>query len=117
PIRLVWFHYPQARTLVMNRWIALLLFPLTAQAALCPDWGANRAKTELSALGRQIAEWDDAYHNHGRSLVADEIYDQARERLQSWHQCFPNALEGLPEPLAGSTGTLAHPVVQTGLRK
>lgn len=101
----------------MTRWIALLLFPLTAQAAPCPDWPANRAKSELSVLSQQIAEWDDAYHNHGRSLIADELYDQARERLQSWHQCFPNALIDLPEPLAGSTGKLAHPVAQTGLRK
>ncbi|OWK49258.1 DNA ligase B [Pseudomonas oleovorans subsp. oleovorans] len=101
----------------MTRWIALLLFPLTAQAAPCPDWPANRAKSELSVLSQQIAEWDDAYHNHGRSLIADELYDQARERLQSWHQCFPNALVDLPEPLAGSTGKLAHPVAQTGLRK
>ena len=101
----------------MTRWIALLLLPLTAQAAPCPDWPANRAKSELSVLSQQIAEWDDAYHNHGRSLIADELYDQARERLQSWHQCFPNALIDLPEPLAGSTGKLAHPVAQTGLRK
>ncbi|WP_343352213.1 NAD-dependent DNA ligase LigB [Pseudomonas sediminis] len=101
----------------MTRWIALLLFPLTAQAAPCPDWPANRAKSELSVLSQQIAEWDDAYHNHGRSLIADELYDQARERLQSWHQCFPSALVDLPEPLAGSTGKLAHPVAQTGLRK
>lgn len=101
----------------MTRWIALLLFPLTAQAAPCPDWPANRAKSELSVLSQQIAEWDDAYHNHGRSLIADELYDQARERLQSWHQCFPNTLVDLPEPLAGSTGKLAHPVAQTGLRK
>lgn len=100
----------------MKRWIALLL-PLTAQANTCPDWPASRAKPELSALGQQIAEWDDAYHNHGRSLVADELYDQARERLQRWQQCFPEALEQLPEALAGSVGKLAHPVPQTGLRK
>lgn len=101
----------------MKRWIALLLFPLAAQAANCPDWPASRAKVELTALGEQIARWDHAYHNLGRSLVADELYDQARERLQTWHQCFPDALDALPEPLAGSTGKIAHPVAQTGLRK
>ncbi|SFO74688.1 DNA ligase (NAD+) [Ectopseudomonas composti] len=101
----------------MTRWIALLLLPLTAQATVCPDWPASRAKSELTALGQQIAAWDDAYHNHGRSLVADELYDQARERLQGWQQCFPDALKRLPEPLAGSTGKLTHPVPQTGLRK
>lgn len=101
----------------MKRWIALLFFPLLAQAASCPDWPTSRAQSELTALSQQIAEWDDAYHNHGRSLVADDIYDQARERLQAWHRCFPGVLGALPEPLAGSTGKLAHPVAQTGLRK
>ena len=86
----------------MKRWIALLLFPLTAQASPCPDWPTDRAKSELAALNQQIAEWDDAYHNQGRSLVADEIYDQARERLQSWHRCFPTARTALADPLAGS---------------
>ena len=97
--------------------LLLLLLPLAAQATPCPDWPASRAKSELAALSQQIAEWDDAYHNQGRSLVADEIYDQARERLQSWHQCFPTARTALPDPLAGSTGSIAHPVPQTGLRK
>ena len=58
--------------------LLLLLLPLAAQATPCPDWPASRANSELAALSQQIAEWDDAYHNHGRSLVADEIYDQAR---------------------------------------
>ncbi|MDP9938638.1 NAD-dependent DNA ligase LigB [Ectopseudomonas alcaliphila] len=97
--------------------LLLLLLPLAAQATPCPDWPASRAKSELAALSQQIAEWDDAYHNQGRSLVADEIYDQARERLQSWHQCFPTARTALADPLAGSTGSIAHPVPQTGLRK
>lgn len=97
--------------------LLLLLLPLAAQATPCPDWPASRANSELAALSQQIAEWDDAYHNHGRSLVADEIYDQARERLQSWHRCFPTARTALADPLAGSSGTIAHPVPQTGLRK
>jgi DNA ligase (NAD+) len=101
----------------MKRWIALLLFPLTAQATSCPDWPLERARIELDALGQQIAQWDDAYHNQGHSLVADELYDQARERLQTWHRCFPTTGKTMPEPLTGSTGTLAHPVAQTGLRK
>ena len=49
--------------------------------------------------------------------MADEIYDQARERLQSWHRCFPATRMALADPLAGSSGTIAHPVPQTGLRK
>lgn len=101
----------------MKHWIALLLLPLAAQAEPCPDWPASRASAELDALARQIAQWDDAYHNQGRSPVADELYDQARERLQGWQRCFPAALAALPEPLAGGAGPLAHPIAQTGLRK
>lgn len=97
--------------------LPLLLLPLTALAEPCPNWTQAHATVELGALSQQIAQWDEAYHNQGRSLVADEIYDQARERLQAWHECFPSALDKLPEPLAGSTGKLAHPVAQTGLRK
>ncbi|QSL90675.1 NAD-dependent DNA ligase LigB [Ectopseudomonas toyotomiensis] len=97
--------------------LLLLLLPLAAQATPCPDWPTSRADSELAALSQQIAEWDDAYHNHGRSLVADEIYDQARDRLQSWHRCFPTARMALADPLAGSSGTITHPVPQTGLRK
>lgn len=101
----------------MQRWIALFLLPLAAQAEPCPDWPAPRASTELSALARQIAQWDDAYHNQGRSLVADELYDQARERLQHWHACFPASAAVLADPLTGATRQLSHPVPQTGLRK
>lgn len=97
--------------------LLLLLLPLAAQATPCPDWPTSRADSELAALSQQIAEWDDAYHNHGRSLVADEIYDQARDRLQSWHRCFPTSRMALAAPLAGSSGTITHPVPQTGLRK
>lgn len=97
--------------------LPLLLLPLTALAEPCPNWTQAHATVELGALSQQIAQWDEAYHNQGRSLVADEIYDQARERLQAWHECFPSALDKLPEPLTGSTGKLAHPVAQTGLRK
>jgi DNA ligase (NAD+) len=101
----------------MKAWIALLLLPLAAQAEPCPDWPASRASAELDALAQQIARWDDAYHNQGRSLVADELYDQARERLQHWRACFPDAAPALAEPLAGAATLLDHPIPQTGLRK
>ncbi|MBF8160086.1 NAD-dependent DNA ligase LigB [Ectopseudomonas hydrolytica] len=101
----------------MKRWIAPLLLPLIAQAEPCPDWPDSRAQVEFAALSQQIAQWDDAYHNQGRSPIADELYDQARERLQRWQQCFAPARQPLPEPLTGSAGPIAHPVPQTGLRK
>ncbi len=101
----------------MKSALLLLLLPLAAQAIPCPDWPDSRAKTEFAALSQQVAHWDDAYHNHGQALVPDTLYDQARERLQHWQQCFAGALGHLPEPLAGSSGKLAHPIAQTGLRK
>ena len=51
--------------------MSLLLLPLTVLAEPCPNWADARAAMELGALSRQIAEWDDAYHNQGHSLVAD----------------------------------------------
>ncbi len=101
----------------MKSVLLLSLLPLAAQAIPCPDWPDSRAKVELAALSQQVAHWDDAYHNHGQSLVADTLYDQARERLEHWQQCFTDGLEQVPEPLAGSTGKLTHPIAQTGLRK
>lgn len=101
----------------MKAWIALLLLPLTALAEPCPDWPGERAGSEIAALSQQIASWDDAYHNHGQSLVADELYDQARARLEHWHACFAGSVAALPSPLVGADGKITHPIAQTGLRK
>jgi DNA ligase (NAD+) len=88
---------------------------LNANAAECPDWQATRASSEIAALQKQIALWDDSYHRQGRSLVADELYDQSRERLNAWRQCF-NQNE-TADPLRTARGTYAHPVAHTGLNK
>ncbi|MGE8361934.1 NAD-dependent DNA ligase LigB [Pseudomonas sp.] len=103
----------------MKRWTALFLFACSLPTwAACPDWPPERASDEIVSLSRQIALWDDAYHRQGVSLIADELYDQARERLGGWHACFPTrAAPAIPDPLAGSTGKTQHPVAQTGLRK
>ncbi|MDH1263022.1 NAD-dependent DNA ligase LigB [Pseudomonas sp. GD03944] len=103
----------------MKRWTTLFLFACSLPTwAACPDWPPERASDEIASLSRQIALWDDAYHRQGVSLIADELYDQARERLGGWHACFPtHAAPAIPDPLAGSTGKTQHPVAQTGLRK
>ncbi|MDA7087574.1 NAD-dependent DNA ligase LigB [Pseudomonas sp. SA3-5] len=103
----------------MKPWLALCLLPLALDclAAVCPDWPAQRATREISALDRQLAQWDDAYHRQGVSLVADELYDQARARLEQWHDCFAEAGAAPPDALASSAGRIAHPVAHTGLRK
>ncbi|MGM0981812.1 MAG: NAD-dependent DNA ligase LigB [Pseudomonadota bacterium] len=86
-------------------------------AGACPDWSGERAKREITALAERLASWDDAYYRQGESLVSDDVYDQARERLSAWQRCFPAAhTAGAPED-ARPAGPVRHPVVQTGLAK
>ncbi|MHC8307781.1 NAD-dependent DNA ligase LigB [Pseudomonas sp. PB3P13] len=87
----------------------------TANANACPDWTADRAIREIAALQQQISRWDDSYHRQGQSLIADELYDESRARLSEWHHCF-NVVENA-DPLRTAGGTVAHPVVHTGLNK
>jgi len=95
--------------------VLLLSFtPLIAHAA-CPDWPFGKAQVEISALQQQIDRWDDAYHREGRSLIADELYDQSRVRLIEWRQCFQQP--AAPEPLCSASGSVAHPIAHTGLDK
>lgn len=103
----------------MPRWIALPLFCLACPilAAPCPDWSASRASAELATLQQQLAAWDQAYHQQGRSPVNDELYDQARERLQDWHRCFPQQAPAELRAELGPPGALPHPIAQTGLHK
>ena len=69
----------------MPRLIALSLC-LFAPACLatCPNWDDARARQEIHQLQAQLAQWDDAYHRRGQSLVDDEIYDQSRAQLDGW---------------------------------
>ena len=64
----------------------LLIAPLTM--ANCPPWTTGQAQQEISTLRQRIADWDRSYHRDATSPIADELYDQAREQLQSWQQCF-----------------------------
>jgi len=93
----------------------LTLLCLNSNAADCPDWPPARALDEIIALQKQIDLWDDHYHRGGRSLVADEIYDQSRAQLNEWRECFDLGLA--PEPLRTAGGKIAHPVAHTGLDK
>ncbi|MFR0690859.1 NAD-dependent DNA ligase LigB [Enterobacterales bacterium AE_CKDN230030158-1A_HGKHYDSX7] len=96
--------------------LALLsCLPLIAQA--CPDWSAEQAPGQIEALRVQLGQWDDAYHRDGHSPVADELYDQARERLRQWQACFPQVPATPEAPLASSAGGIRHPFPHTGLDK
>ncbi|WP_332764608.1 NAD-dependent DNA ligase LigB [Pseudomonas koreensis] len=94
----------------------LLLTLITLHAhANCPDWPPTKAQREITALQTQIDQWDDAYHREGRSLIADELYDQSRLRLKAWRQCF--LIPSPPAPLRSASGPVQHPVAHTGLDK
>ncbi|PJI46587.1 MAG: NAD-dependent DNA ligase LigB [Pseudomonas sp.] len=101
----------------MPRLTLALLLCLPALAHGCPDWTPEQAAEETGALRTQLGRWDDAYHRDGQSPVADELYDQARERLQQWQACFPQTLAAPEAPLASSAGEVRHPFVHTGLDK
>lgn len=101
----------------MSRLILVVLFCLPLAVLACPPWTPERATSELHTLQTQLAQWDDAYHREGKSPVADELYDQARERLQLWQACFPQVLAIPASPLASSAGEVRHPVAHTGLDK
>jgi len=90
---------------------------INAAAAACPAWTPARAHVELDALGRQLQSWDITYHRDGYSPVDDAVYDQARMRYEEWRRCFADVARLDADPLAASRGTVAHPIVQTGLRK
>ncbi|MDN5523048.1 MAG: DNA ligase B, partial [Pseudomonas sp.] len=68
--------------------LMLLLNAPKAWATSCPDWTPQQAKAEVAQLRATLARWDEHYHRQGVALVADELYDQSRERLNHLQQCF-----------------------------
>ncbi|MFK0092729.1 NAD-dependent DNA ligase LigB [Pseudomonas sp. NPDC090592] len=101
--------YPLLFTLLL-----LLRAPL-AWAQQCPDWTPAQVDAEVAQLRATLARWDDHYHRQGIALVADELYDQSRQRLGQLRQCF--GLAASASPLANAGGPLAHPVPHTGVEK
>ncbi|MCJ1883536.1 NAD-dependent DNA ligase LigB [Pseudomonas sp. LA21] len=101
----------------MPRLILAFLLCLPLATLACPQWTPEQAASEVHALQAQLTQWDDAYHRQGASPVADELYDQARERLRQWQSCYPQFAATADAPLASSAGEVRHPVVHTGLDK
>lgn len=97
--------------------IALTLTTLTANAMQCPDWTPATASRSITALQAQIAVWDDSYHRQGISLIADELYDQSRQRLEFWRSCFARPTGSVENPLKTARGPVKHPVPHTGVNK
>ena len=96
---------------MLRIWITISLC-LAARLASA-DCADLPTKADVAQLAEQINQWDQAYHEQGRSLVPDEIYDQALQQLQHWQACSP-APPPLYQPRAGKN---AHPIPQTGLAK
>ena len=95
-----------------------MLFALNtplAWAASCPDWTPQKAEAEAAQLQATLTGWDEHYHRQGIALVADELYDQSRQRLVHLQQCF--GLAPSPSPLTSARGPLPHPVPHTGVDK
>ncbi|SDR93967.1 DNA ligase (NAD+) [Halopseudomonas litoralis] len=90
-----------------------LFLGIRLASADCTDLSVEQA-SEAEHLARQIQQWDQAYHEQGRSLVPDEIYDQALLRLQHWQACTTEQSSTRYQPRAGKHG---HAVPQTGLAK
>ena len=98
--------------------LLVLLFALhtpLASATSCPDWKPQQAEAEVAQLRATLARWDEHYHRQGLALVADELYDQSRERLNHLQQCF--AVGSSPSPLTSARGPVPHPVPHTGVDK
>ncbi|MGN4050337.1 NAD-dependent DNA ligase LigB [Pseudomonas sp. SM4] len=95
--------------------VLLHLLCLTGYASQCPDWTPTQAQREITVLQNQINQWDDAYHREGRSLIADELYDQSLAQLNEWRACFK--LSSPTDPLRTASGSIAHPIAHTGLDK
>ncbi|QIH11428.1 MULTISPECIES: NAD-dependent DNA ligase LigB [unclassified Pseudomonas] len=97
--------------------LLLLIFLSTLAQARCPDWPVPQAEREIAALRQQLQHWDISYHRDGLSLVADELYDQSRQRLEALRRCFPGMPLTQESPLASARGSMAHPIAHTGVEK
>lgn len=95
----------------------VLLFAGTARAETpCPAWTPQHAAQQQAALRQQLERWDLAYHQQGHSPVADELYDQARQRLEHWQHCS-GQVPAPPRLPASSSNRLPHLYTQAGLTK
>lgn len=108
------FSYTLSALMLINA----MFTPAFAMAA-CPIWTAQHAEQEISALRQQIVDWDRSYHRDATSPIADELYDQALEQLQTWQQCFTHSTTSEPvtTALKSARGSLELPFSQMGLRK
>jgi len=95
----------------------LFFLSISANAQTCPDWSPAKARSEIALQQAQIEQWDDSYHRQGVSLIADELYDQSRQRLGYLRACFASPSHSTDNPLKTAGGTVPHPIPHIGLNK
>ena len=61
--------------------LLLTLLCLDNAAANAPTGHPPAPRTKSPHCKNRSTRWDDSYHRQGRSLIADELYDQSRARL------------------------------------
>lgn len=96
--------------------ITVLLGASASVSGSCPAWSVVRAQKEIDSLVQQLAIWDEAYYQQGKSQVSDAVYDNLRETLSAWRRCIKRVPEAESVHL-GSAGRFLHPVAHTGLKK
>jgi len=73
----------------MWKWAGVVMMVWSSYGiAVCPAWSHAKAEQQIAGLNAQIARWNDAYWQEGKSDVSDEVYDQLNTRLKQWQQCF-----------------------------
>ncbi|MGM0616302.1 MAG: NAD-dependent DNA ligase LigB [Pseudomonadota bacterium] len=96
----------------------LVLWSSVVQGADCPIKAAEALDADIQSLSRQISQWDDAYYQQGKSLVSDDIYDQAVATLEHWRRCAGKSQPYRPaQEVVKPHELLAHPYTQRGLEK
>lgn len=99
-------------TLLMGSFLCLL-----AQAEpSCPPQPTDKLFKDIQHLQLQLEHWDQAYHQQGQSLVADEVYDQARQQLEVWQSCVGQQTNP-PQLPSDARYQLSHKYSQMGLSK
>ncbi|GHB11237.1 NAD-dependent DNA ligase LigB [Salinicola rhizosphaerae] len=105
-------------TLAALLWIAPVSGAPAYAAEPCPPGDRAAQDDAYTALTAQIQRWDEAYYHHGRRLVNDGVYDEAKRRQRRWQRCLLPEAAALAAPTPGSdTDSLTPPYVQTGLDK
>lgn len=99
------------------RYLMLLAWCYSAMSfAQCPVWTPSRQISEISALQKQLQQWDEAYYRQGKSNVGDQRYDALQDKLRGWQRCFlPDS--NMRQPTLFTDGKTLHPIAHVGVRK